>query len=573
MTEVVTSNVGIEVGPDRTVLVRPLCYLGYPKFDEYQEACKRAGCAYDPDTRAYRVDRDRCVALYESLRAAGFTVDVDVRIKEIAEAQRARESLKHTGAEAHLARIELALRERDITLYPYQRRAVQWLFPRDRALLGDEMGCGKTPELLCALPANARALICVPASLKYMWKQECEFFRPDLTPVVLKGRASFRWPEPGEAVIFNYELLPRVRKRGRRLEIDPDEWPELAETVPDRVHLLADEAHYLKNGKAKRSQRFRTLSQLILKNDGTTWLATGTPMMRAPTDLWHILRAASLELDAFRSWPNFVKLFKAEKGDYGYEWGEPDPSVPALLQRVMLRRLRVDVLPDLPPKQRHMIPVDGIDRKTRKACDEVLDALDQAGVELSDAVLNTDLTEDTLLFQKMAAARAALAAAKIKHMMAIVDSFEEQQEPLVVFCSHRSPIDLLGERDGWAKIVGGMDPKERARIVKEFQAGRLNGVAATIGAGGVGLTLTRAAHLLQVQLDFNPASNHQAEDRICRVGQESDKVCIHIMVADHELDERVTQILVAKQKVIEASMKATEDAEGNRYDHLPEISE
>jgi SWI/SNF-related matrix-associated actin-dependent regulator 1 of chromatin subfamily A len=562
------ANVSIEIGPQDTVLVKPLCYLGYPKFDEYQERCRAGGCEYDPDETAYRAPRHLAVAIYEAMRSGGFTVDVDVRLKEVMAAARARQEAKETGGEAHLARIELALRERDLSLYPFQRRAVQWLFSRDRALLGDEMGIGKTPELLCSLPANARALICVPASLKYMWKNECKLFRPDLTPVVLKGRASFRWPESGEAVIFNYELLPSVRKRGRRLEIDPEEWPNLIDSLPHRVHLVADEAHYLKNGKAKRSQKFRTLSQAILKKDGTTWLATGTPMMRAPTDLWHVLRAASLELDAFKSWPYFCKLFRAEKGDYGYEWGEPDPSVPELLKRVMLRRLRIDVLPDLPPKQRHVIPVDGINRETRKACDEVLEALDKAGVELTWAVLNTDLSEDTLIFQKMAAARAALATAKIKHMQAIVDSFEEQQEPLVVFCSHRAPIDLLGERPGWAKIVGGVDPEERARIVKEFQAGRLNGVAATIGAGGVGLTLTRANHMLQVQLDFNPASNHQAEDRICRVGQEADKVCIHIMVADHELDERVTQILIAKQKVIEASMKPTEDAHGNEYDHL-----
>ena len=563
-----TANVGLEPGPDRTVIVRVLSYLGYPKIDEYRVALIDAGCEYDSNLAAHTIRRSKAITVYDALRNYGFVVDVDVRLKEVMAVERSREREKESAGDTHLATIEIDLAQRDITLYPYQRKAVEWLVSKDRALLGDQMGLGKTPELLCALPRMARALICVPASLKFMWRDEVDFFRPDLTPVVLKGRASFRWPEPGEAVIFNYDILPSVRKRGRRLEIDPDDWPDLVDELPANVHLLADEAHYLKNGKAKRSQKFRTLCHAILKQEGTAWLATGTPIMRSPTDLWHILRAGSMELDAFRSYPNFQKLFKAEKGEYGMVYGEPDASVPELLKRVMLRRVRLDVLPQIPPKTYHKIAVEGIDRKTQRACDEVLELLEQAGVELSWATLNTDLSEDTLLFSKMAAARAALATAKIQHMKEIVKNFEEEQEPLVVFCSNRPPIDLLGERPGWAKIVGGMDAEERNRIVREFQAGRLNGVACTIQAGGVGLTLTRANHLLQIQLGYNPSENEQCEDRICRVGQEADKVVIHHMIADHELDERVTQILLDKQRVIKASIKPTHDADGNEVDHL-----
>jgi hypothetical protein len=82
-----------------------------------------------------------------------------------------------------------------------------------------------------------------------------------------------------------------------------------------------------------------------------------------------------------------------------------------------------------------------------------------------------------------------------------------------------APVEEVGNRDGWAAITGDTPPARRADIVAAFQAGELKGLALTITAGGLGLTLTRAAHAMFCGLNWMSANNAQADDRLCRIGQ------------------------------------------------------
>jgi len=104
--------------------------------------------------------------------------------------------------------------------------------------------------------------------------------------------------------------------------------------------------------------------------------------------------------------------------------------------------------------------------------------------------------------------------------------------------------------------------------VNEFQAGNLKGVAVSIKAGGVGLTLTRAWKAVFVDLDWVPGANQQAEDRICRIGQESQKVEIVRMVSDHVMDIHVRDLIHLKNNLIEKSVEKTTVVE-----HPEQISE
>src|SRR5262245_5578154 len=128
-------------------------------------------------------------------------------------------------------------------------------------------------------------------------------------------------------------------------------------------------------------------------------------------------------------------------------------------------------------------------------------------------------------------------------MLELVEQFEDQGGPLVVFSAHREPIEALAARGGWGVITGGTEPRRRQEVVDAFQAGRLKGVGRTIQAGGTGLTLTRASTALFVDLDWTPANNLQAEDRVCRIGQRAGHVRIIRMVSDHPLDRRVLRVL------------------------------
>ncbi len=400
-------------------------------------------------------------------------------------------------------------------LFPFQVTGAAFLSNKHRCLLGDEMGTGKTVQTLAALPKDIGTIVVCPASLKFNWRDEANKWRPDLKPVVLQGRGSFRFPEAGEIVIVNYDILPQDLNG-----IDRKDFV-----------LVCDEVHLCKNYKAKRAKAVKILSNIAKKTIGLT----GTPLMNRPFDLYGVLSALHLESEVFGNWMGFLRAFNGYKNEWGgYTFGGVSPMVPELLRRVMLRRRREEVLPDLPKKSYTTITVDSISKSLKRQLDDIYDEVE----------LLLDMKE-LPPFEMFAEIRAALAESRIEAMLEMVESHEEQEIPLIVFSAHRAPIDTLAEREGWATITGSTKPEDRQGIVKKFQSGELKGVGLTISAGGVGLTLTRAWKALFVDLDWTPALNAQAEDRICRIGQT--KPCeIVRMVSDHVLDRHIHDLIAEK---------------------------
>jgi SNF2 family DNA or RNA helicase len=158
----------------------------------------------------------------------------------------------------------------------------------------------------------------------------------------------------------------------------------------------------------------------------------------------------------------------------------------------------------------------------------------------------------------MSAVRAKLASSRIDAAHLLATECDEQECPLVVFSAHVEPVRSLGSREGWAFIDGSTSATDRLRIEEEFQAGKLRGVAMSIKAAGVAITLTRAWKALFVDMDWTPAGNAQAEDRLCRIGQGSGKVEIVQMASDHPLDLRVLELLREKARVIDGAIEKKE---------------
>jgi SNF2 family DNA or RNA helicase len=100
--------------------------------------------------------------------------------------------------------------------------------------------------------------------------------------------------------------------------------------------------------------------------------------------------------------------------------------------------------------------------------------------------------------------------------------------------------------------MGGVSQKRRDEAIDAFQAGKLRGIACTIQAGGVGITLTKAHHAVFIDRTFVPGDNLQAEDRVCRIGQDRG-VIISDIVCDHPIDRRVHELLRKKEKLIAAT--------------------
>ena len=346
----------------------------------------------------------------------------------------------------------------------------------------------------------------------------------------------------------------------------------LTEQPPEGTVLIVDEAHACKSSKAERTRNVRALSEAVRAHKGRAWCLTATPMLKRPPELWSVLMLAGIAYEAFGSWNNFARLMGGGEDSWGVmTWeGEVDPSVPDLLRKVMLRRERSQVLPELPEKTWQRIPVN-IDASVRKLCDEAEEMLRAEGIDLRSATAAAQLSRmDALKFRKISAARAALATAKIPAMLEIIESYEEQEEPLVVFSAHRAPIDILSKREGWAIITGDENADERTAVADAFQRGELKGVGLTIKAGGVAITLTRSAHALFVDRDWNPGINDQAEDRICRIGQ-SRGCLIRILEAPHPLDRRVAELLAEKRHLIDASVGASATIEVPAPEIAPEV--
>lgn len=543
---------------DGQVKVSPGAYLGPVLFNRYRDTCKAAGSVYSPPIRANLVEVESVPRLVGLLQEAGFMPHVDEHLGEAlkARAQAARKDMADTAE--RLAAVREAMRAQGISLYPFQEEGVAWLAPRTRALLADEMGLGKTVQALIAAPADAPVLVICPAVAKGVWQREARRWRPDLTPAILEGRGSFRWPNAGEIVITNYDILPstaaEVKESIEGLSDAGDffKLPPLAEPLAGTT-LVADEVHSIKNRKAQRTERFGAIAAAVLSAGGRTWGLTGTPLLNKPPELWAILKALGLEKEAFGSWMRFTACFSYQKAYFGGgTWGGPTPEVPTLLRRVMLHRLRTEVLPDLPTKTYRdlLVPVD---KEAVKAADKAVAAAQASGLDLAALTDTAALFKSGAAFEEMSAARAALAAAKVPALLELVEEFEAEDQPLVVFSCHRAPVDILGAREGWARISGDESAADRSRIEREFQAGALKGVAATVRAGGVAITLTRAHQAVFVDLDWTPGLNRQAEDRVCRIGQDRG-VIITRLVADHFLDQRITELLEEKGQLIDESV-------------------
>ena len=526
-------TIRLELAPKNEVTIKPAGFLG-SSFGAFRTALE--GARFDGMTKTNYASLDKIPRILTRLRDAGFQIQLTDELADSLKGHEQETVVLTKSAVMRLDRVEEQLAARGLSLYPFQRVGVEWLAGRTGALLADEMGSGKSIQTLAALPDATPLIVVAPAIAKGVWLREARKWRPEMKVTVLSGRGSFRWPEAGEMVVLNYDILPNE---------------EDLMNAPPGTCLVADEAHALKSFKAKRTKKFRELSDNVRAHGGRTWLLTATPLLNRPTELWGILSAAGLEREVFGTWGQFVSLFGGCKDRWGgMRWGTPLPEVPSRLARVCLRRMRADVLPDLPVKTWQEVEVDLSLALSRK-CDGLVAMLEADGTSLEE--LSEKVLRDKLSFSDYSEVRAAVAVAKIPALLALVEEFEEQDEPLVVFSAHRMPIDQFDGREGWAVITGDTSPAKRTEIEEAFQAGKLRGVAATIQAGGVAITLTRSANAVFVDRDWTPALNAQAEDRICRIGQ-SRGCIITDLVGTHKLDRRVAALLTVKTAMATAAL-------------------
>lgn len=224
-----------------------------------------------------------------------------------------------------------------------------------------------------------------------------------------------------------------------------------------------------------------------------------------------------------------------------------------------LRRERSEVLPDLPDKRIERLEVP-LDPETSKLADAIVDGLRVAGVDIETATLEAieTATLTKIPREMMARLRAMIAAAKVPVMLDLVEDLEEAGVPVAVFCDHLAALKLLATRRGWSKITGDESDEERAAAIEAIGKESGRGIALSTRAAGTGTdgVQRRVWRGIFLDLPWNPQKLAQAEDRLVRIGQKSNKALFTRLIAAHVLERRIEELLELKLAVFEKTITA-----------------
>ena len=448
----------------------------------------------------------------------------------------------------------------------YQHASVEYCLARDHALIGDAPGLGKTIELLMlsnAIEAK-RILVVCPASLRLNWEREV--WRWSMLPnvrtyPVLKAQDGVS-PE-ANYLIISYDMLRNKNILQALLDLRWD-------------HLILDEAHYLKDPKGNKRTAAICAEDGLRSVAGRITMASGTILPNQPIECYNAIRLLDWSAIDYMSVEGFRDYFY-EKGQgfvtgryettlkngetvmkYGPHWSDEVRNVPCNLDQlrtilrgdIMVRRLKEDVLKELPEKQWHVFPLAASKEVRKVMADDSWCKVEKL-YELDTGAFDEGIPIDGAIstaFRLLGEATAPSIADYIE------DLFDSGIEKLVVGAWHISVLDYLKERltkYGVAYIDGNTSPKKKQAQVDLFQ----EDIDTRIILGqvlplGEGWTLTAAQDVVQAEPWWVPGKNDQLLERTHRIGQEGDRVLGHMPFVPGTLHEKIISQAVAKDKNI-----------------------
>lgn len=428
--------------------------------------------------------------------------------------------------------------------FPFQKAGIVYALSRRATLIGDEMGLGKTIQALGVVNADSSlksVLVVCPATLLANWRQEAESWlvRPFKIHLCEDNSAP---PSDAGMVIVSYGRL----------------------AGPLRAHLLerpwdlliADEAHYVKNADALRTRAlFGTRFEPgILKQARRLLFLTGTPILNHPSELLTLVRA----LDPV--------TFREEKVPSGF-----DALQRLLRETVLVRRLKSEVLPELPPKRRSVIVLprhvaqEAVSEERRvlahhaRAIRTFAEALaatvgdPSAYADAARRLSQARIEAQGGIFR----ARHLVALAKLPAVLQYCDALlEDGVRKVVIWAHHRDVIESMSDHFGARAVAltGETPLPDRGTLVRRFQTDpNCHVFIGSMRAAGQGITLTAADHIVFAELDWTPAILAQAEDRCHRIGQRESLLIQHLVV-DDSIDSRLARKILQKQAMIRQAL-------------------
>ncbi len=412
-------------------------------------------------------------------------------------------------------------------------------------------------------PSIKRVLVICPNTLKINWRSEMRkwLVEPKQIGIVFAGGVFPNTP----IVIINYDIVSRYRPA-----IDRVEWDL----------LIADEAHALKSSRAQRTKAVLGGGK---KGDGRVepiqarrrLMLTGTPILNRPAEIWTLIHALDPRGIGGDFWRFHRRYCNAHQTRYGWDMtgaSNLDELQRVLRESVMVRRLKNEVLTDLPAKRRQLVEIS-----PNGATDIVaheMTAFQRANDRLAEIrarVALADAAEDEaaykaavdelraaqgVMFTEMSKVRHETAVAKIPYVIEHLKEAVEASGKVVLFAHHLDVIQAIAAEFGSAAVTltGQTNVNDRQAAVDRFQ----NDPTCTLFVGnilaaGVGITLTASSHVVFAELDWRPAMITQAEDRTHRIGQKN-SVLVQHLVFDGSLDAKMAKTIVDKQSIIDAAL-------------------
>lgn len=441
-----------------------------------------------------------------------------------------KENLKSVSEEIKQFRIDWNKYERKKP-YAFQKEGVNWLLNKDRAILGDDPGLGKSlTSIIAALELGAKkVLVICPATLKLNWEREIRVFSDDVIVI----NSSDKKFNSSRFTIINYDILKKYMDRILKIKFDL---------------LIADEAHFLKNSASKRSRYVMKIANKTPR----IWLLTGTPIANKPIDFYTLLKMCKHELGKNKQFFG-MRYCGAKQTPWGwaYDGASNLKELHLKTKDVILRRKKEDVL-DLPSKTR--IPVY-LELKNKKGYDNAVndyyvnkykDVLDEEileSLENGEEGLMDRLAELSIL-------RHFTALEKINDgsLFELVANYLEQNKKIVIFTNYLKVIDQIKEKynKNCVTLDGRLSLEERQKNIDLFQNDpNIRIVACNLAIASVGLTLTAATVAIMNDLNWAPSVMIQAEDRIMRIGQKN-AVDIIFPIYQETIDEIIFNVLQDK---------------------------
>ncbi len=462
-----------------------------------------------------------------------------------------------------------------LAYYPFQLEAIRYCVRKSRALIADDPGLGKTIEalgLINACPEIEKILVITPANLVLHWKEEAE--RWLIAPFWIEALTGRGLPSGmADFVIVNYEKLIGKPGVGLRNLLMHRKWDL----------LIADEAHYLKTPTSQRakavlgthilpkSKRTRIVvgdkvvdppEDGLCQRAGRILFMTGTPIMNDPVEIHPLV--SILDPDEFGGFGFLLKYagaYQVEipmRGGAKTVWKFDRPRhLPELAKNLrrscMIRRLKEEVLPDLPVKTHQVITIPQAGLAKAVAHErKVFESLELSAEELVGKTPES--------FEELSTARLELAKKKtpliLDHIKGLVEGGVEK---LIVFVHHRAVFE--GLKAGMAQagvktatIAGGDTAQWVTMELDRFRADRDTKVMlCSMHAAAHGHNMTAAHHVLFGELDWNPAILQQCADRAHRIGQRHN-VTIQYLVVEDSIEAQMVHHLIRKQEIVRKAL-------------------